>query len=208
MQHYSDIFVILKERITTHIVLLSSTRNYTVDLKKKKNKTMACLLLNQENISIKIPSVDTIDGVTFYLIEVKVGEIIWTLKHRYNEFAELHETLVSEHCVEKEILPPKKLIGNKSEAFIEKRRLGLEIYLNSVYNYLKKTMPREFAIFLELHIYDIFFLLQNMALQFFTEGESLLQAIKKYTFTPLQVRILFICIIMKLPCTINLVQPV
>lgn len=97
---------------------------------------------------------------------------------------------MSEHCVEKESLPPKKLIGNKSEAFIEKRRQALEIYLNSVYNYLKKTMPRELAMFLDLHVYDIFFLLQNMALQFFTEGETLLQGDKSYTFTPVQVRFL------------------
>ncbi|XP_011299723.1 nischarin [Fopius arisanus] len=147
---------------------------------------MACLLLNSESIQIKIPSIETIDGITYYVVEVRINEVVWTLKHRYNEFAELHEILVSEHCVEKEILPPKKLIGNKSEAFIEKRRQGLEMYLNSVYNYLKKTMPRDLATFLDLHVYDIFFLLQNMALQFFSEGETLLQGNKSYTFTPVQ----------------------
>ncbi|XP_015121312.1 nischarin [Diachasma alloeum] len=147
---------------------------------------MACLWLNPENMQIKIPSIETIDGITFYVIEVRIDEVVWTLKHRYNEFAELHDTLVSEHCVEKESLPPKKLIGNKSEAFIEKRRQGLEIYLNSVYNYLKKTMPRDLAMFLDLHVYDIFFLLQNMSLQFFTEGEALLLGNKGYTFTPVQ----------------------
>lgn len=89
--------------------------------------------------------------------------------------------------MEKDILPPKKLIGNKNEVFVEKRRLGLEIYLNAVYNYLKKAMPRELALFLDLHVYDIFFLLQNMALQFFTEGDVLLQSSKSYTFNPVQV---------------------
>ncbi|KAK0183125.1 hypothetical protein PV327_001195 [Microctonus hyperodae] len=147
---------------------------------------MASLLLNQENITIKIPSYEIIDGVTYYIIEVKVDDVNWTLKHRYNEFAELHEILVSEHCVEKDLLPPKKLIGNKNESFIEKRRVGLAIYLNSVYNYLKKTMPRELALFLDLHVYDIFFLLQNMALNFFIEGDSLLESTKKYNFTPIQ----------------------
>lgn len=107
--------------------------------------------MNQENISIKIPSYETVEGVTTYKIEVKINEIVWTLKHRYSEFAELHEILILEHCVEKEILPPKKFIGNKSETFIEKRKNGLEIYLNTIYNYLKKTMPRELAMFLELH---------------------------------------------------------
>ncbi|XP_076664340.1 nischarin [Andrena cerasifolii] len=147
---------------------------------------MACLLLNQENVHIKIPSADTADGVTYYCIEVRIASIKWTVKHRYNEFAELHDKLVSEHCVEKDILPPKKLIGNKCEAFVEKRRASLEIYLNAVYNYLKKAMPRELAVFLDLHVYDIFFLLQSMALEFFTDGDSLLQKSKSYKFNPVQ----------------------
>lgn len=106
---------------------------------------------------------------------------------RYNDFAELHEKLVSEHCVEKDILPPKKLIGNKCEAFVEKRRLSLEIYLNAVYNYLKKAMPRELAVFLDLHVYDIYFLLQSMALEFFARGDALLQTSTSYKFNPVQV---------------------
>lgn len=105
---------------------------------------------------------------------------------RYNDFAELHDKLVSEHCVEKDILPPKKLIGNKCEAFVEKRRQSLEIYLNAVYNYLKKAMPRELAVFLDLHVYDIYFLLQSMALEFFTNGNTLLQN-SSYKFNPVQV---------------------
>ncbi|XP_043473374.1 nischarin-like [Leptopilina heterotoma] len=147
---------------------------------------MACLLLNQDDMHIKIPLSETVDSVTFYTIEVRIASIQWTVKHRYSEFSELNEILVSEHCVEKDILPPKKLIGNKNEVFVEKRRLGLEIYLNAVYNYLKKAMPRELALFLDLHVYDIFFLLQNMALQFFTEGDVLLQSSKSYTFNPVQ----------------------
>lgn len=94
---------------------------------------------------------------------------------------------MTEHCVEKDILPPKKLIGNKCEAFVEKRRLSLEIYLNAVYNYLKKAMPRELAVFLDLHVYDIYFLLQSMALEFFTRGDALLQTSTSYKFNPIQV---------------------
>lgn len=84
-------------------------------------------------------------------------------------------------------MPPKKLIGNKCEAFVEKRRHSLEIYLNAVYAYLRKAMPRELAVFLDLHVYDIFFLLQSMALELFTEGCSFLQSSKSYKFDPIQV---------------------
>jgi len=116
------------------------------------------------------------------------------LRSRYNDFAELHEKLVSEHCVEKDILPPKKLIGNKCEAFVEKRRQSLELYLNAVYNYLKKAMPRELAVFLDLHVYDIYFLLQSMALEFFTNGSTLLQTSSSYKFNPIQVgKLVFHC---------------
>nr|XP_003703254.1 PREDICTED: nischarin [Megachile rotundata] len=147
---------------------------------------MACLLLNQKNVHIKIPSADTVDGVTYYCIEVRVASIKWTVKHRYNDFAELHEKLVSDNYVKKDILPPKKLLGNKCEAFVEKRRQSLELYLNEVYSYLKKAMPRELAVFLDMHIYDIFFLLQSLALEFFAEGDSLLQKSKSYKFNPVQ----------------------
>lgn len=161
---------------------------------------MACSLLNQKTIQIKIPGYETTDNVTFYTINVSIGDVNWTLKHRYSEFVVLHDILVTEHCVEKDILPPKKIIGRKNEAFIDKRRQALEIYLNAIYNYLKKTMPREFVIFLDLHVYDIFFLLQNMAFKFFNEGPNILQ-VKSYTFTPIQViifstlKILFVLIL-------------
>lgn len=122
--------------------------------------------------------------------------------YRYNDFAELHDKLVSENYVKKDILPPKKLIGNKCEAFVEKRRLSLEVYLNEVYNYLKKAMPRELAVFLDMHIYDIFFLLQSMALEFFIEGNSLLQNSKSHKFNPVQVIIYlnysYICVIVSI----------
>lgn len=144
---------------------------------------MASLLSNEEDVSIKIPSSTQQDNVTFYNIEMKVGPVQWTVKHRYSEFAELHDVLVQEHCVEKDILPPKKLIGNKNEAFVEKRKFQLESYLNSVYCYLKKAMPMELAVFLQLHIYDIHFLLQNMALKFYTDPPTT----NYYTFNPVQV---------------------
>jgi nischarin len=106
---------------------------------------------------------------------------------RYSTFAALHEHFVSKYCVEKDILPPKKLIGNKCEVFVEKRRQSLEIYLNAIYNYLKKAMPRELALFLDLHKYDIYFLVQNMAFEFFVTGDTLLQSSTSHKFNPVQV---------------------
>lgn len=47
---------------------------------------MACLLLNQENVQLKIPSTYTADGVTYYCIEVGIASIKWTVHHRYARF--------------------------------------------------------------------------------------------------------------------------
>lgn len=144
--------------------------------------------MNQDDVLIKIPSHEVSDNITLYNIVIRVASVEWTVKHRYNDFLLLHETLVNEHCVEKDILPPKKLLGNRTDAFINKRRNGLEAYLNIVYNYLRKIMPKELTTFLELDVYDIFFLLQSMALNFFNNGNAILLTTSSYTFNPLQVR--------------------
>ena len=150
---------------------------------------MACFLINRHDTEIKIPNVEKNDNVTIYLIKVRIGNVTWTVPHRYSDFVELQEKLVTDHGVAKDILPPKKVIGNREPAFIEKRRAALEVYLSSIVNFLQRAMPRELALFLDFHRYDILFLLQNLAMQFFQDGDSLLQMSTSYTFTPFQVGI-------------------
>ena len=51
------------------------------------------------------------DGVTFYVVQVKVGTSMdaykWTVKKRFKDFVELHDVLVAESggLVSKESLP-------------------------------------------------------------------------------------------------------
>lgn len=148
---------------------------------------MACFWLNQAETKIHIPSVEEVGAVTYYKIEVKVANVTWYVLKRYSEFYDLHIQLISDHGVSKDILPPKKVIGNKTPEFIENRRQGLENYLRSVLNYLKITMPRIFVEFLDFHLYDIFFLLRALAAKLFLESDSILSTSKSYTFNPLQV---------------------
>lgn len=148
---------------------------------------MACFWLNQSETRLNIPLVEEIGAVTYYKIEVQVATVIWTVSRRYSEFYELHNQLVSEHGLSKDILPPKKVIRNKSPEFIEGRRQGLENYLKNVLNYLKITMPRVFVEFLGFHLYDIFFLLHDLAAKLYAEADSILCSSKGYTFNPLQV---------------------
>lgn len=151
---------------------------------------MACFWLNQSETNIEIPEVEDIGTVTYYKIKVNVAETTWFILHRYSEFYELHTQLVTDHGVSKDILPPKKVIRNKSPIFIENRRQGLESYLRSVLNYLKITMPRIFVEFLDFHVYDIFFLLRNLAAHFYAQADTIMKTTKSYTLTPVQVPIM------------------
>jgi hypothetical protein len=152
---------------------------------------MACFLTNRRDITISIPNAEKNDNIIVYMIVVRVGSISWTVLHRYNDFVELHEKLVSDHGVAKDILPPKKMIGNREPTFIEKRRGDLEVYLISVVSFLQRAMPRELALFLDFHLYDILYLLQNLAMQFFVDGDAVLQMSKSYAFSPFQVHYIF-----------------
>lgn len=136
---------------------------------------------------ISVLSTEEIDNVIYYLIEVRIDKIKWVVKHRYKDFSELHECLVNDHGVAKDTLPPKKVIRNKCPNFVEKRREGLEEYLKILLVYLQKTMPREFAKFLDMDKYDILFLLQSMAVNFFNNADSYLQNCNSFKFTPLEV---------------------
>lgn len=148
---------------------------------------MSCYWLHQSETEITIPETEENDGITIYKIEIKVSNVSWFVKHRYKDFYELHQQLVTDHGVSKDILPPKKVIKNKCPIFIEGRRKGLQIYLKSVLNYLQRTMPRIFLQFLDFHEYDIFFMLQHKALQFYLEGDTVLQSTKRYIFNVLEV---------------------
>ena len=60
--------------------------------------------------------------------------------------------LHSHHKLDKNLLPPKKLFGNQSEAFIKKRQLELQQYLQVVLHQLK-SVPQVLAAFLDFHRY-------------------------------------------------------
>ena len=119
---------------------------------------------HQDNpVSITVPEVITSEeGVTLYQVVVAVGPVVYRVKHRYSEFESMHSKIV-EDGIEKDLLPPKKLIGNKDPAFIMKRRKDLETYLQTVYHFLEKSLPRVLAEFLDFPTYDIDNVLQDLA---------------------------------------------
>lgn len=149
------------------------------------------------NIAISKAETDT-DGVTYYHIQVNVGDVTWSVQKRYKEFLELHKKLVNEHTVTKDILPGKKIIGNKEPNFIERRRVGLEIYLQTVLSFLQKSMPEELLEFLEFHKYDVILIVKKLAIEFFQNGDDYLLNDNGFNFNVLL--LYAISERLKLPC--------
>ncbi|KAB7496253.1 Nischarin, partial [Armadillidium nasatum] len=143
-------------------------------------------LSENDNLEVSIPDIETLDKVTHYNIMVQLGKYSWKVTHRYSEFADLHDLLVSLHGLASDLLPPKKIIGNKDPMFIEKRKKDLELYLQTVVSFMSVAIPEQLSEFLELKYYEINFLLQDMAKFFYSEGDRILQDNKFTEFNPLQ----------------------
>lgn len=147
---------------------------------------MSCFLRHVPDTHIRIPSNRAQQGVTYYTIAVTVGPHTWTVPHRYREFRELHERLVAEHGIAKDLLPPKKVLGNRAAAFLDQRQRQLELYLQQVLAGLQSAMCREFVEFLHFNRYDIVYLLQDMAQRFFLQGIPFVEQVQQYDFSVLE----------------------
>jgi len=116
---------------------------------------------------ISIPEIINEESVTYYVIIVQIEDVKWEVRRRYNEFLSLHEKLV-DVGVDKDGLPPKKILGNKDPAFLIKRRKELETYLQSTFHFLEKNVPTVLADFLHFDKYESHFILRNLASLLYT----------------------------------------
>ncbi|ESO83609.1 hypothetical protein LOTGIDRAFT_222459 [Lottia gigantea] len=136
--------------------------------------------------TIRIPRAEARENFTVYIIEVNVGCYTWTVEHRYSDFHELHDKLVSTHRLDKNLLPKKKVFGNQNDAFIKKRQADLESYLQTILYYVAQKIPSVLASFLEFEEYEIHGLTQSLAEELYNKGESILQLRETYTLSALQ----------------------
>ncbi|XP_067854712.1 nischarin isoform X2 [Heptranchias perlo] len=125
-------------------------------------------------------------ALNVYIIEVKVGNHQWTVKHRYSDFHELHEKLTAEKRIDKNLLPPKKIIGKNSKTFVEKRQKELEVYLQTLLAKFPVAAPKALSYFLNFHLYEINGITAALAEQLFHKGEQLLLAGEAFCIRPLQ----------------------
>ncbi|XP_014460478.1 nischarin isoform X1 [Alligator mississippiensis] len=129
---------------------------------------------------------ELVENYTVYIIQVSVGSHQWTVKHRYSDFHDLHEKLVSEKKIDKNLLPPKKIIGKNSKTLVEKRQKELEIYLQTLLIKFPMAAPKVLSCFLHFHLYEINGITAGLAEELFHRGEQLLMAGEVFSIRPLQ----------------------
>ncbi|XP_065100571.1 nischarin isoform X1 [Paramisgurnus dabryanus] len=129
---------------------------------------------------------ELVDNYTVYIIEVKVGDHSWTVKHRYSDFHDLHEKLTAEKKIDKHLLPPKKILGKNSKSLVEKRQKELEVYLQTLLSSFPSSTPKVLSNFLHYHLYEINGIAAGLAEELFHKGEQLLAAGEVFVLRPLQ----------------------
>ncbi len=107
----------------------------------------------ERNAKVKIPTFVTQfesgKEVTFYMVQIELGGIKWELKKRFNEFHDLNEALKRNHG-NLPSLPGKTLLPVKKPEEIDKRRDGLEKFLQALTQKVDVYANQAFVRFLEL----------------------------------------------------------
>ena len=103
--------------------------------------------------TVKIPTyvVELENGkeVTFYKVEITLQGTKWEIKKRFNEFHDLQEVLKKNHG-NLPTLPGKTLLPVKKPEEIDKRREGLEQYLQNLVSKVDVYANQNFVRFLQL----------------------------------------------------------
>jgi len=147
---------------------------------------MALYVFSKSRIEVCIPFSEREEECTVYVIKITLGDVWWLVKHRYRNFDLLHQQLVLNHGLRKDLLPAKKLIGNKDPEFVEKRRADLEIYLKKIVQFLEKALPAEICSFLEFEEYEVCCLVRKFAANLYNNGQAKTPPEKIVAMNPLQ----------------------
>ncbi|XP_075431148.1 nischarin isoform X3 [Ascaphus truei] len=140
----------------------------------------------EERRGVRIVRSEVVENYTVYIIEVYVGIYLWTVKHRYSDFYDLHEKLTVENKMDKNLLPPKKIIGKNSKSFVERRQKELEVYLQTLFARFPSAVPRALSYFLHFDLYEIHGIAAALAEELFHKGEQVLAAGEVFNIKPLQ----------------------
>ncbi|KAK0147226.1 Nischarin [Merluccius polli] len=142
---------------------------------------------------------ELVESYTVYVIQVTDGEHRWTVKHRYSDFHELHEKLGADWLVDKQLLPPKKMLGKNSPGLVERRRRELEAYLQTLL-LLPSPTPPPLASFLHFDLYERSGVAASLAKALFHRGEDLLAGGQVFSLRPLQLHSVWEQLHLSTPC--------
>lgn len=145
---------------------------------------------------VRIIGKEVEETYTVYIIQVTLEKYSWTVRRRYSHFVDLDKQLTRYWKLDKTLLPPKKIFGNQSDTFVQKRKNELEIYLQTVLRLLPKVPP-PLASFLDFSTYEIHGILQTLSTQLFYSGDLLLASEEPFLLSPLDLYAL--CERLKLP---------
>ncbi|XP_051873452.1 nischarin isoform X2 [Pristis pectinata] len=95
-------------------------------------------------------------------------------------------TLTAGKKIDKNLLPPKKIIGKNSKTFVEKRQKELEVYLQTLLTKFPFAAPKVLSHFLHFDLYEVNGITAALAEQLFHKGEQLLLAGEAFCLRPLQ----------------------
>nr|XP_033781807.1 nischarin isoform X3 [Geotrypetes seraphini] len=88
--------------------------------------------------------------------------------------------------IDKNLLPPKKIIGKNSKSLVEKRQKELEVYLQTLLAKFPTATPKVLSCFLHFHLYEINGITAQLSEELFHRGEQLLLAGEVFNIRPLQ----------------------
>ena len=112
--------------------------------------------MQKRDITVAIPEYKTefVEGkeTTFYILKVKSGKKKWSLKRRYNEFATLKAELVKS-LGNIPGMPGKTFFRLKSPDQINKRRIGLEEFVQKLTERFDVLGNDVFLEFLEVSVF-------------------------------------------------------
>eukprot|EP00039_Didymoeca_costata_P002114 m.57607 g.57607 ORF g.57607 m.57607 type:complete len:659 (+) comp11119_c0_seq1:3005-4981(+) len=139
----------------------------------------------REAISRVLPTKHTV-----YKIHVMTQTEQWSILRRFREFESLHGKLFKLHLVKKDALPNKRVLGNFDKENIEKRREGLEQYLQRLITSESDSVlfAKPFLDFLDVPSHHVLHVTHKLTREMAQNGDSLLSKNAPYHLTAIQCR--------------------
>ncbi|XP_066932916.1 nischarin-like [Clytia hemisphaerica] len=123
-----------------------------------------------------------------YKIDVMSQTSHWFVFKRYKEFYNLHQKLIKQYKIPKDLLPPRKITNNMAKETLENRREALEHYLQKLLNSCNTGVRRseDLAEFLDVKSHDVPHVTHDLTRYICKHGQSILLSKEMFRMSPSQ----------------------